>query len=66
MLPMNFSFSSASTATSGDATQGGSATGNGFNVNYGNNVSQGGAGIPTWAIVGAAVIVGMWAWKKLR
>lgn len=61
---MSFGFSGSSTATGGNAGQGGSATGNGFNVNYGNNVSQGGAGIPTWALVGAVVLVGLWAAKK--
>lgn len=61
---MSFGFSGSSTATGGNAGQGGSATGNGFNVNYGDNVSQGGAAIPQWAIAGAVILVALFAWKK--
>lgn len=63
MLPMSFGFSSSSSGKSGNASQGGSATGNGFNVNFGNGVSQGG-GVPSFVLVAAAVLAGVWAWKK--
>lgn len=65
MIP-SFSFSSTSTAKSGNATQGGSSTGGVFSVNYGNNVSQGGAaGSGAW--LAGAVVVGVLlgiVWKR--
>lgn len=61
MPPM--SFSSSSTAKSGDATQGfGSAAGD-MNINYGNGVSQGGS-MPSTLIYVAAAIAGLLLWKR--
>lgn len=57
-------FSSSSSANSGPAMQGGSSTGDGFNVNFGNGVSQGGAAIPGWVWIAAAVGTGVYLWKK--
>lgn len=56
-------FNGSATSTSGDAMQGGSSTGDGFNVNFGNGVSQGGA-IPGYVWIVAAAAVGLWAWKR--
>jgi hypothetical protein len=49
---------------SGDILSGERSTGDGFNVNFGNGVSQGGAAIPVWVWIAVAAGVGLWAWKK--
>jgi hypothetical protein len=56
-------FTSSSSAQSGDIFSGTRSTGDGFNVNFGNGVSQGGA-IPVWVWAVVAAGVGLWAWKK--
>lgn len=73
MMPFSFSANSSAASKSGDAQQGGSGTGNGFYVNYGDNVTQGGgglapagAGMPLAVWAGVAIIVGVLVWKRLR
>lgn len=62
--------SSSSSATSGDAYQGGSSTGDGFTVNYGNGVSQtGSASAPaglSWVWIGAAALGALLLWKHKK
>lgn len=56
-------FSSTAASKSGDIWSNFNYGGDGFNVNYGNGVSQGGISIPTWVWLVAAV-AGVVAWKK--
>jgi len=57
MLPMSFSASTSTSSKSGDAQQNSGYSANGFNVNFGSGVSQGGASLPTWMYIAAAVAV---------
>lgn len=58
--------SSNAESRSGDALQNsGGFDSSGFNVNFGNGVSQnGGGGIPSWVWLAGAAIAAVWAWKR--
>ncbi|MCZ2495731.1 hypothetical protein GN316_03070 [Xylophilus sp. Kf1] len=61
MPPLNLNLTAAS--RSGDVVSTVGYSGDGFNVNYGNGVSQGGLSVPTWVWLAAAV-AGVVAWKR--
>lgn len=53
----------SSSARSGDISSMFSYGGDGFNVNYGNGVSQGGLALPRWFWI-AALVAGVVVWKR--
>lgn len=54
-------FTSSSSAASGDITSVFNSDSSGFSVNYGSGVSQGAGGM---LLVAAAILVGVWLWKR--
>lgn len=64
----SLSTSSSSSARSGDATQGYASDSSGFNVNFGNGVSQGGGKsvVPDFVWYSAIGMAGLLLWKRYK
>ena len=59
--PLNLNLTAAS--RSGDIANTVGYSGDGFNVNFGDGVQQGGLSVPSWVWL-AAIVAGVIAWKR--